>query len=230
MAIKKNLIFCAVRRVLFGVFLTAVSLFPPAGTLDFWQAWAIIILDSTVSALWIIYFHKHAPEHIERRLLKKEELTEQKWIRRVGRILWIAALATAGLDHRFGWSASFLRPVPLWLECLSFLMLAAAYAFVMEVFKTNEFAASVIRTESGQTVIDTGPYAIVRHPMYFGGSVANVFVPLALGSFVAWPVSMLAVVPIIFRLLNEEKFLRQNLAGYTEYCQKTRRRLVPFVW
>jgi len=99
-----------------------------------------------------------------------------------------------------------------------------------EVLKANRFAASVIRTETGQTVIDSGPYAIIRHPMYFCSIVSCWSVPLALGSFVALPVSVLVVPLLVLRLLKEEKFLREHLVGYAEYCGRTRYRLLPSIW
>ena len=101
---------------------------------------------------------------------------------------------------------------------------------VFWALKTNSFAASTIRVESGQRVISTGPYRMVRHPMYLGVDLMALFTPLALGSYFALPAFALLIPMIVLRLLNEEKLLRQDLPGYSEYCLRTPFRLVPFVW
>lgn len=108
--------------------------------------------------------------------------------------------------------------------------LIGAFLLQFEALKANHFAASVIRAETGQSVIDSGPYALMRHPMYSGSMMYCLVVPLALGSFVAWPIALLITPLLLIRIIKEEKFLRQNLAGYSEYCQKTRYRLLPLVW
>jgi protein-S-isoprenylcysteine O-methyltransferase Ste14 len=220
---KNNLAWRMIRRSAFGLSATMALLFLPAGTIDFWQAWVLVMISDIVPVFWLIYFYKHAPELMERRLLKKDTTT-QRVIIQCWRALVIVALGVAGFDHRFGWSTTFWRPVPLWLEMLSFALIGSVHLLHFEVLKANRFAASVIRTERGLTLIESGPYAIVRHPMYFASMVYCILVPLALGSFAAWPAG------VVLRILEEEKFLRENLPGYSEYCQKTRYRLLPSIW
>ena len=136
-----------------------------------------------------------------------------------------AIIALPALDHRFGWS-----PVAPWVSILGDVIILLSFLFMFWVIKANSFAASNIRVEEGQQVIDTGPYAYVRHPMYAGASWLLVGIPLTLGSW--WSLGLIALfMPVLlWRLLDEEKILRKDLRGYTEYMQKVRYRLIPFVW
>ena len=205
-------------------------MFVPAGSLRFWQGWVFITIVFVSIGGAFLYFYKHDPQLIERRLQTKEKVQEQKILVRVWKPFFLVALLLPGLDYRFGWSRTLLGGVPLWLELLSQALLLGALLFVVWVLKVNSFAASTIQVESGQKVISTGPYAIVRHPMYLGAVVMMLCTPLALGSYVALPVFVLTIPFYIFRLLNEEKVLRQELPGYSEYCLHTRYHLIPFLW
>jgi len=129
------------------------------------------------------------------------------------------------LDHRFGWSS-----VPASVSVLGDALIALAFLFIFFVFKENSYGASTIQIAEGQTVVSTGPYALVRHPMYAGALVMLIGTPLALGSW--WGLfAVLLILPVlIWRLLDEERFLRQNLAGYAEYQTKVKYRLLPFIW
>jgi protein-S-isoprenylcysteine O-methyltransferase Ste14 len=174
--------------------------------------------------------YKHDPKLIERRLQTKEKVSEQKRLVGLLKVLMVVAFSLPGLDYRFGWSRTYLGAVPQWLIVLSQALILGSLAFVLWVIKTNTFAASTIQVEAGQTVISTGPYSVVRHPMYLGGIVMLLATPLALGSYVSLSVFALVIPFYIFRLLNEEKVLRGDLVGYPEYCSRTRSRLIPFVW
>ena len=129
------------------------------------------------------------------------------------------------LDQRFGWSS-----VPASVSVLGDALIALAFLFIFFVFKENSYGASTIQIAEGQTVVSTGPYALVRHPMYAGALVMLIGTPLALGSW--WGLfAVLLILPVlIWRLLDEERFLRQNLAGYAEYQTKVKYRLLPFIW
>ena len=212
-------------RFSLGVAIFAAALFIPAGTLKYWQGWAFLAAWFVPGFAALGYFYKHDPQFLERRMKRKETVREQKIIMKFFFVIFAVAFLLPGLDHRFGWSHT-----PLWLTLVSLALVFGSYMLVILVMNANRFAASTIQVESGQTVISTGPYGLVRHPMYSGICMMMLFAPLALGSYVALPVFALVVPFIVLRLLNEEKVLRQELPGYTEYCLQTRFRLVPFVW
>jgi protein-S-isoprenylcysteine O-methyltransferase Ste14 len=221
-------------RVLVRMFLAlAISpaiLFLPAGTWKFWQAWVLL-------AVWLIpvfslflYFLKRDPQLIERRMQHKEKETEQKRLIHWLLPLFLIAFLLPGFDHRFGWSRALLGAVPLGLTAFAEAMVLAGFLSLFWVFEVNRFAARTIRVEAGQTVVSTGPYRFVRHPMYSASILLWLFSPLALGSWVALPAFALLVPFYVLRILNEEKVLRAELSGYSEYCDRTRYRLLPFVW
>ena len=185
---------------------------------------------SLTALLGVVYLYAHDPQLLERRLQSGEKLREQRRIMRWFFVFWPLAMAAPGLDRRLGWSQKLLVPVPLWLTVLSLALLVASLCWVFWTMNVNSFAARTIRVEVEQLVISSGPYRLVRHPMYLGIVVMELCMAPALGSFVALPIFALLVPLIVFRLINEETFLRQQLPGYVEYCLHTRFRLVPFVW
>jgi protein-S-isoprenylcysteine O-methyltransferase Ste14 len=208
----------------------AAILFIPAGTLKFWQGWAFMACFFIPLLFSFSYLYKHDPRLIERRMQVKEKVTEQKLFQALAPLIFVFSLLLTGLDHRFGWSRTSLRPVPLWLTLLSQALVVSGILVIFWVMKVNSFASRTIQVEAGQTVITSGPYRFVRHPMYFGALVYYLPTPLALGSFIALPAFALLIPLLVFRLLNEEKVLCQELPGYAEYCLRTRFRLLPFVW
>jgi protein-S-isoprenylcysteine O-methyltransferase Ste14 len=226
MSLKAKLVL----RALIGLPLMAAILFIPAGSLRFWQGWALLSLMVVSGLVFVIYYYKRDPRFLESRLLMREKISEQKLIMKLMRLVFFSSYLLAGLDYRLGWSRLFLRPVPLWLTVLSLVLVLGSDLFLFWVFHVNRFAASIIQVGAGQAVISTGPYRIVRHPMYFGMIVMWLFIPLALGSYFAWPAFALLIPGIVWRLLNEERVLRRELPGYAEYCLRTRFRLIPFLW
>ncbi len=205
-------------------------LFLPAGSLSFWQGWLFLVLMAVFWASFFINLLKHDPQLLERRLQKKEIEPEQRLFQKLFSVITFPAFILTGLDFRFGWSREWLGPVPLALVAAGQVVAVAGYCFVFWVMKTNTFASTTIQVEAGQSVIQAGPYALVRHPMYFGMAAMALGSPLALGSYVAVPVFALLVPVLIYRLIHEERVLHRDLPGYSEYCERTRRRLVPFVW
>jgi len=217
-------------RFLLGLPLLPALIFLSAGSLTFWQGWLFLAV-FLASALYMAqHFLRHDPQLLERRLQTREKAREQRLFRKLWIPLWIVALALPGLDYRFDWSRTFLGAAPLWLTLLSQALVLCACFLIFQVLKANSFASSIIQVEPGQKVIVAGPYRIVRHPMYSGILLLVLFTPLALGSYVALPVFALLVPVLIYRLIHEERTLRQNLTGYPEYCLRTRFRLIPFLY
>jgi len=221
-------------RVIVQCLLTAVvtggMLFLPAGTWKFWQGWIFLgfLLIPMMAAS--IYFTERDPQLVERRLQKKEKVGEQKLIMNFAKLIFLAVFLIPGFDFRFGWSRRTFGAVPVWLMILSGTLALAGYLMAYWVMSANSYASRIIQVEKGQRVISIGPYRIVRHPMYLGGIISILFTPLALGSYWAVPAFALLIPVIVLRILNEEKILRKELAGYSEYCQSTRFRLIPRIW
>jgi protein-S-isoprenylcysteine O-methyltransferase Ste14 len=197
----------------------------PAGTIRFWQGWVWCAIFLGWSAFVLVYFVKKNSGLIERRMQTKEKETVQKYIMKALWVLFIGGLVFSGLDRRFGWSN-----VPLYFVIISDIMVFLGYLMIFLVMKTNSFAATTIRVEAGQKVISTGPYAVVRHPMYAGAIIMCLFSAVAMGSYWALIPFGLGSALVVLRLLNEEKVLINELEGYGEYCRKTRYRLIPFIW
>jgi protein-S-isoprenylcysteine O-methyltransferase Ste14 len=206
----------------------AILLFAPAWTLDYWQAWVYWFIFAASSALITTYLWKNDPELLQRRINAgpgAENEPSQKSIQLLASFLFIAAMILPSLDHRFSWSAVLL-PVVVAGDVLT----ALGFLIVFLVFKENTFTAAAIAVTPDQKVVSTGPYAIVRHPMYSGALTMLFATPLALGSWWGLPMFIPMLFIIAWRARDEERFLLKNLPGYKEYCQMVRYRLVPFVW
>jgi protein-S-isoprenylcysteine O-methyltransferase Ste14 len=167
---------------------------------------------------------------LARRLQSKEKDPRQKWLLRVFGLVFYFGFVLASLDFRRGWSRAWLGEMPVALVIAGQLGVVAGYWLVFWVMKTNSFAASVIQVEAEQRVIQTGPYALVRHPMYTGFALTILATPLALGSYVTLPAFALIIPVLIYRLIHEERMLSRDLGGYAEYCDRTPFRLIPGVW
>jgi protein-S-isoprenylcysteine O-methyltransferase Ste14 len=220
------------RKAFFGLFcliiIMGLLLFIPAGTLNFWQAWVYLFIFGTSSLLITLFLMNKDVELLKRRLNagpEAEKESSQKIIQSFARFFFIAILLVPGFDHRFNWS-----DVPLYLVLAGNIFVALGFFIVFLAFRENSFTSAIIEISDDQKVISTGPYAIVRHPMYSGALLMLLFTPPALGSFWALIFVILMIIAIIYRLLDEEKFLSKNLSGYNTYCQKTRFRLIPMIW
>lgn len=218
------------KRLAFSLAFIAWFLFIPAKSFRFWQAWLFLALTAAFWTFSQIYFLKHDPRLVERRLQNKEAQPQQRLVQLLWSIILPVSFVLAGFDFRLGWSRRWLGPVPLAGVLAGDAAVLAGYSLVFWVMKTNNFAGSTIQVEAKHRVIDTGPYAVVRHPMYTGMTLTALATPYALGSYLAAPAFGLIVPVLIFRLIYEERALRRDLAGYDEYCKRVRRRLVPFVW
>jgi protein-S-isoprenylcysteine O-methyltransferase Ste14 len=206
----------------------AALLFIPAGTFDYWQAWCFMGVFVGASTAITVYLAVKDPKLLERRMNvgpTAETKPTQKILMFFAMIGFVALLVFPAFDHRFGWSS-----VPSHMSLVGDALIAFGFLLIFIVFKVNSYGASTIQIAEGQKVISTGPYALVRHPMYAGALPLLIGVPLALGSWWGLFVLILFMPALIWRLLDEEKFLQKNLPGYTDYCQKVRYRLVPFLW
>jgi len=215
----------ALKRFSGAVVVLGAIFFLPAGTLRYWQAWVYLAVLLVPMVLVLRYLMRHDPELLERRLAMQEERKKQSVIQLLASVAWLAAFLIPGFDQRFGWSA-----VPLPLVVVSDLLVLGGYLLFFLVMKQNSYAARVIRVQEGQTVITTGPYALVRHPMYLAVLTMLLFSPLALGSYWAMIPVLLMPLFLVLRIQDEEEMLVQELPTYREYTQQTRFRLIPGVW
>jgi protein-S-isoprenylcysteine O-methyltransferase Ste14 len=225
---NKNLyIKVVIQFLLFPIFMGAL-LFLPAGTFDYWEAWlfsAVFFVCNVALTIWMMI---KDPRLLVRRMRagpSAEREPAQKAIMAFAMLSFAGACILPGLDHRFGWS-----DVPASIVIIGNILIALSYLIFYFVFRENTYGAATIQVEDNQRVISTGPYALVRHPMYVGALLMTLGMTLALGSW--WGLLMLipCVAAIVWRLLDEEKFLSRNLAGYTEFKNKVRYRLIPSVW
>jgi len=202
--------------------------FLPAWTLDYWQAWVFLVVFFVPALAISLYVMKNDPSLLERRVHagpRAEKEKSQKIIQSLASMMFMLAIVFPAIDHRFGWST-----VPPFVVAVGDVLIALGFLIVFLVFKENTFASATIEVDLGQRVVSTGLYAVVRHPMYMGGFCIFAGVPLALGSW--WGLFLLvpSTLVIVWRLLEEEKFLMTSLPGYSEYRTRVRYRLVPRLW
>jgi protein-S-isoprenylcysteine O-methyltransferase Ste14 len=216
-----------VALVILGLAMGAL-LFGCAGTWQYWQAWVFLTVFLGASALITLDLMQRDPALLERRMRGgpiAEKETAQRVIMFFASAGFIALLVVPALDIRYGWSS-----VPLPAVLVGDLLVATGFYFIALVYRENTFTSATVQVIADQKVVTTGPYAIVRHPMYASALLYLAGMPLALGSW--WGFAALAAfVPVlIWRLVDEERLLARDLAGYTQYQSRVRYRLIPFVW
>ena len=207
--------------------LIGLALFLSAGTIGYWQAWVYLGINAVCSAPLTISIVKD-PILLEGRAKggpAAEQRPIQKTIVLCMALPAIAAFIVPGLDRRFDWSS-----VPSWLSIVGDLLIIVSLWMVYRVFKENSFGSTTVEIAEGQRVISTGPYAIVRNPMYASAAVYFIGMSLALGSYWGLIPSFLTILGLVWRLSDEEKFLAKNLPGYSEYCAKVRWHLIPGIF
>jgi protein-S-isoprenylcysteine O-methyltransferase Ste14 len=205
-----------------------IFLFAPAWTFNFWQAWVYLFVFVGSVVLITLYLWENDMKLLERRVNAgpgAEKDKSQKLIQLFASLGFIGLFILSSLDHRFSWSR-----VPLPIVIVGNVLVVLGFFIIFLVFRENTFSAATIVVAPDQSVISTGPYAIVRHPMYSGALLMLFGTPLALGSWWDLLIFIALTFLIVWRLLEEEKFLSDNLPGYQEYRRKVQYRLVPFVW
>lgn len=222
---KGKLLVNALVKFVCGILLMGLVLFLPAGTFYYSNAWLFIaLLFIPMLFLGAVLFLK-APELLRKRLNSKEKETAQVGIVAASALMFVGAFVAAGLDFRFGWTV-----VPTWLVALAAAVQFASYGLYAEVMRENAYLSRTVEVQENQKVVDTGLYGVIRHPMYTATILLYLAMPIVLGSWIAFVIMLCYPVIIIFRIRNEEKVLEQGLAGYKEYKQKVKYRLIPFIW
>jgi protein-S-isoprenylcysteine O-methyltransferase Ste14 len=212
----------------FLMLVLALALFVSAGSLGFWQAWVYLADFAGCTILITAYLIKYDRELLAGRVKAgpaAETQKSQQIIQSLASLFFIGLFVVPGLDYRFHWSS-----VPPVLSLVADGCVALGFYVVFLVFRENSYTSAVIEVSDEQKVITTGPYSLVRHPMYMGASLLLIFTPPALGSWAALPLALAVILVVMVRLLDEEKFLVTNLNGYEQYRQKVRYRLIPFIW
>jgi protein-S-isoprenylcysteine O-methyltransferase Ste14 len=221
--ISKLLVFGIVELVVFGS-----TLFLPAGTFDYWQAWVFLVVVLLSAWAPTVYLLRTDPVALEGRMSggpAAETRIAQKVVI-AGLYVSLAAMVVVSvLDHRFGWS-----PVPTAICLLGDVLVAVGLGVVALVIIQNSYAASTVRVRADQKVVSTGLYGMVRHPMYTGNVIMLVGIPIALGSYWGLVFVLPGLIVLAWRIRDEEKLLQEELTGYREYTQTVRYRLVPLMW
>lgn len=223
-----NLILKSVAGLAFLLLVLGLALFLSAGSLSFWQAWVYLAVFGACTLLITLYLMRYDQRLLASRVQAgpvAETQKSQQVIQSLASLAFIGLFIVAGLDRRFGWSN-----VPPVVSLLADAVVALGFWVVFRVFKENSYTSATIEVADEQRVITTGPYSVVRHPMYSGASLLLLASALALGSWAALPLALLVILVVAARLLDEEKFLTASLPGYDAYRRHVHYRLVPFIW
>jgi len=220
-----KLLINALSKFICGLVLVGLLIFLPAGTLGYRYGWLLIGLLFVPMLIAGFVMLAKSPEFLKKRLDVKEKQGTQKGVIAISGLMFIAGFVVAGLDFRFCWSQ-----MPLWVTIAASVLFLAAYALYAEVMRENAYLSRTIQVEEGQTVVDTGLYGVVRHPMYMATILLFLMIPMVLGSWYALIIFAFYPVIIIVRLTDEEDLLTRELPGYAEYKKKVKYRIIPFIW
>jgi len=223
--LSSELIKTVVLRVGLGIPIIALIVVLPAGKWDYWQGWLYLATLFIPMIIVFPYLLKHDPALLERRMHVREKEAAQRKIISLSYIYFLVIFILPGLDVRFGWSN-----VPPLISVLADALVFTGYLIFVWVLTVNSYLSRVVEVDKNQKVVSTGPYAIVRHPMYVGVSLMYMASPVALGSYWAFIPALLIVPLLAARIINEEQVLLRELPGYAEYLQKVKYRLLPGVW
>ena len=221
----KSLFISAIAKFLLGVVLVGLLIFLPAGTLAYTNGWMFMgILFVPMFLAGLVMMAKN-PNLLKSRLKAKEAEREQSLVVKLSGLMFLVGFIVAGLDFRFGWC-----PLPQSVSYGAAVAFLIAYILYAEVLRENTYLSRTIEVQEGQTVVDTGLYSIVRHPMYAVTLLLFLSMPLVLGSVISFVIFLVYPLLIAKRIKNEEQVLEAGLPGYREYKQKVKYRMIPFVW
>ena len=222
---SRQLLIKVLIRLVLAIIVLGLIFFIPAGSINFWEAWVYMGILFIPMIFVLIYLLKNDPELLERRMKIKEKEEPQKVFIKLSLLVFFIAFIIPGFDYSFEWSKVLFIVI-----IIADLFIFIGYLLFFLVLKENTYASRIIEVEKGQKVISTGPYAIIRHPMYVAVLTMYVLSPLALGSY--WAVLAILPLPVlvIFRIKSEEKILIDKLPEYREYTQKVKYRLIPYIW
>lgn len=220
-----KLFFEAIIKFLFGIVLVGLLIFLPAGTLSYFNGWLFMgVLFIPMLIAGIIMMIKN-PKLLANRLDAKEKQKDQNLVIKLSGLMFVVGFIVAGLDYRFKWLV--ISPIVSYIFAGIFLL---GYVFWAIVLKQNTYLSRSIKVEDGQKVVSTGLYKVVRHPMYTATIIVFLSMPLILGSLISFFIFLLYPILIVVRIIGEERLLEKELEGYSEYKNKVKYRLIPFVW
>ena len=220
-----KLVIGALLKFLFGVALVGALVFLPAGGFNYFGGWLLMgVLFLPMIPAGVLLMIKN-PKLLERRLSAKEKQREQSAVVKLSGLMFIIGFVLAGLGHRFGWFA-----LPSLAQIIAAAVFVLGYILYAEVMRENAYLSRTIKVEDGQTLVDTGLYGVVRHPMYLATLILFLAMPIILGSLYSLIVFMAYPFIIAARIVNEERLLEDELSGYTEYKKRVKYRLIPFIW
>jgi protein-S-isoprenylcysteine O-methyltransferase Ste14 len=222
---KTKLLISGITKLLAGLGIILLLLFPVAGTWQYWQAWlfvALLFVPMTFMGVWLYIYQ---PQLLSKRLNNKEKQQQQKHVVALSGLMFIGGFLVCGLDCRYAWSE-----VPIWCIVVAAVGFLIGYALYDQVMRENAYLSRVVEVQEGQQLIDTGLYGVIRHPMYTATILMYLAIPVVLGSWWALIVFGLYPVLIVMRIHNEEEVLAVGLEGYTDYQNRVRWRLIPYIW
>lgn len=220
-----KLLLSALIKYLVGVVMVGALVMLPAGSAEYWQGWLFMaVLFIPIFIVGAVMFVR-SPELLEKRLRAKEGASEQSIVVRLSGLLFIAAFVLAGFNWRYGWCV-----LPEWAVWSAVVLFVAGYMLYAEVLRENAYLSRTIEVQSGQKVVDTGLYGVVRHPMYTATILIFLSMPLVLASPLSFALMLIYIPLIIERIKHEERLLKRELEGYGEYMQRVRYRLIPYIY
>jgi protein-S-isoprenylcysteine O-methyltransferase Ste14 len=222
---RRRMIVPSLLKFISAFIFIGVLLFVPAGTIHYPNAWIYIAGMMIPMSFVLVFLLEKDPELLEKRLNVKEKETEQKRYVGLSLVLFLITFIIPGFDFRFGWSH-----VPQWLVIVALILMLTGYGMFIGVILQNRYASRVIEIQKEQKLIDSGLYGIVRHPMYLAATILYLSSPIILGSYYAIIPMLFLPFLLAYRILNEEKILKEGLPGYREYTEKVKFRMIPYIW